>query len=222
MSLDNPWIHLPTRAPFVLREDRGAIESFNRKTRLETRIETVLLPIPFVGRIDAPVILLLLNPGVPEKPYNVHRIARHRRSVRACHRQDSVEYPNYYLDPKTEGPGVKWWTRALGDLIHLCGRQKVAQHVAALQYMPYRAREFRHARLRLPSQQFTFQALRAAIRRTAVCLVCRGKRPWTAAVPELARYRWAFDTTNPRRVVISSGCYAEGFSAAVRAIDKAV
>ena len=220
MSLDNPWIHLPTRAPFVLREDRGAIESFNRKTRLETQIETGLLPIPFVGRIDAPVILLLLNPGVSDKSYTVHRKAKFRRSVRECHRQDPVEYPNYYLDPKTEGP--EWWNRALGNLIHLCGRQKVAQHVGALQYMPYRAREFRHARLRLPSQQFTFQALRAAIRRTAVCLVCRGKRPWTVAVPELARYRWAFDTTNPRRVVISSGCYAEGFSAAVRAIDKAV
>ena len=222
MSLDNPWTHLPTRAPFVLREDREAIESFNRRTRLETQIETALLPVPFVGRIDAPVILLLLNPGVRDESYISHRIARHRRSVRACHRQDSVEYPNYFLDPKTEGPGVKWWTRALGKLIRLCGRQKVAQNVAALQYMPYRAREFRHARLRLPSQQFTFQALRAAIRRTAVCLVCRGRKPWTAAVPELARYRWAFDTTNPRQVVITRGCYAEGFSAAVRAIDKAV
>ena len=70
--------------------------------------------------------------------------------MRACHRQDSVDYPIYYLDPKTEGPGVKWWTRALGDLIHLCGRQKVAQHVAALQYMPYRAREFRHAPVAAP------------------------------------------------------------------------
>ena len=144
------------------------------------------------------------------------------RYPRTCHRQDPVEYPNYFLDPKTEGRGVKWWTRALRHLIHRCGRQKVAQHVAALQYMPYRAREFSHSRLRLPSQQFTFQALRAAIRRKAVVLVCRGKKPWTTAVPALARYRRAFDTTNPRQVVISSGCYGRGFSAAVRAIEKAV
>ena len=220
--IDNPWLHLRTRAPFVLQEDAEAIKAFNRRARPETRIETDLLPMPFVGRIDAQVILLLLNPGVSDESYIVHRIAQFRRSVRTCHRQDPVEYPNYFLDPKTEGPGVKWWTRALGDLIHLCGRQKVAQHVAALQYMPYRAREFSHSRLRLPSQQFTFQALRAAIRRKAVVLVCRGKKPWTTAVPALARYRRAFDTTNPRKVVISSGCYAEGFSAAARAIDKAV
>ena len=220
--IDNPWTQLPTRVPFVLREDRDAIEAFNQRARPKTRIETDLLPMPFVGRIEAPVILLLLNPGVVDESYIVHRIAQFRRAVRACHRQDPVEYPNYFLDPKTEGPGVEWWTRALGYLIHLCGRQKVAQQVAALQYMPYRAREFSHSRLRLPSQQFTFQALRAAIRRKAVVLVCRGKKPWTAAVPELARYRLAFDTTNPRQVVISSGCYPKGFSAAVRAIDKAV
>ena len=221
--IDNPWLHLRTRTPFVLQEDAEAIEAFNRRARPETRIETDLLPMPFVGRIDAQVILLLLNPGVsPDESYIVHRIAQFRRSVRTCHRQDPVEYPNYFLDPKTEGRGVKWWTRALRHLIHRCGRQKVAQHVAALQYMPYRAREFRHSRLRLPSQQFTFQALRAAIRRKAVVLVCRGKKPWTTAVPALARYRRAFDTTNPRQVVISSGCYGRGFSAAVRAIEKAV
>ena len=220
--IDNPWLHLRTRDPFVLQEDAEAIEAFNRRARPETWIETNLLPIPFVGRIDAPVILLLLNPGVSDESYTVHRKAQFRRSRRECHRQDPVEYPNYYLDPKTEGPGVKWWTRALRHLIHRCGRQKVAQHVAALQYMPYRARAFSHSRLRLPSQQFTFQALRAAIRRKAVVFVCRGKKPWTTAVPALARYRRAFDTTNPRQVVISRGCYAEGFSAAVRAIDKAV
>ena len=220
--IDNPWIHLRTRAPFVLQEDAEAIEAFNRRTKPETRIETDLLPMPFVGRIEAPVILLLLNPGVVDESYIVHRIAQFRRSVRACHRQDPVEYPNCFLDPKTEGPGVEWWTRALGYLIRLCGRQKVAQHVAALQYMPYRAREFSHSRLRLPSQQFTFQALRAALRRKTVVLICRGKTPWTAAVPALARYRRAFYTKNPRQVVISSGCYAEGFAAAVRAIDKAV
>ena len=219
---DNPWLRLPKRVPFLLREDAEAVKAFNLKAKPENRIETGLLPIPFVGRIDAPVILLLLNPGVSDESYTVHRKAQFRRSRRECHRQDPVEYPNYYLDPKTEGPGVKWWNRALGNLIHLCGRQKVAQHVGALQYMPYRARKFRHSRLRLPSQQFTFQALHAAIRRKAVVFVCRGKNLWTAAVPELARYRWAFDTTNPRQVVITRGCYPKGFSAAVRAIDKAV
>ena len=94
MSLDNPWTHLPTRAPFVLREDREAIESFNRRTRLETQIETALLPVPFVGRIDAPVILLLLKPGSERR---ILHLASHRRDiagpVRACHRQDSVECP---------------------------------------------------------------------------------------------------------------------------------
>ena len=37
--IDNPWLHLRTRGPFVLQEDAEAIEAFNRRATPETRIQ---------------------------------------------------------------------------------------------------------------------------------------------------------------------------------------
>jgi hypothetical protein len=58
----------------------------------------------------------------------------------------------------------------------------------ALEFPPYHSKRFAHAHLRLPSQQFTFELLRRAIKRGAVIVCVRGFREWVVAVPELATY----------------------------------
>ena len=59
----NPWIAVPDAAPYVLSEDRDLIERFNVRATPRTRIETDLLPEPFVGRMEALVIIALFNPA---------------------------------------------------------------------------------------------------------------------------------------------------------------
>ena len=68
----NPWLALPSRAPYVLPEDRSAVERFNRTAAAPVRLETSLLPEPYVGRVDAPVVLLTLNPGVSPGDFALH------------------------------------------------------------------------------------------------------------------------------------------------------
>src|SRR6267143_439276 len=124
--LPNPWLALPTDAPFVLDVDRGAVDAFNQKAKADHRVELGLLPEPYVGRIDAPIVLLLLNPGVSDDDFALHRRTDFRDRVRACHRQESMPYPNYYLDPAVAGPGARWMARILRPLIAEFGAQTVA------------------------------------------------------------------------------------------------
>jgi hypothetical protein len=58
---DNPWLRLPPGPPYVLPEDKEAVEKFNAKRDPKHRhylhIDKIL-PEPFVGSQNAPVLLL--------------------------------------------------------------------------------------------------------------------------------------------------------------------
>ena len=51
-----------------------------------------MLPEPFVGHLDAPVVLLALNPGVSDGDFALHKEDAFQRRVRACNRQDCVDW----------------------------------------------------------------------------------------------------------------------------------
>lgn len=62
--MKNPWSELPKTVPFVLPGDEGMIDVFNGK-RPEAdkgRIHLTPIPEPFLGRPDAKLVLLNLNP----------------------------------------------------------------------------------------------------------------------------------------------------------------
>jgi formate-dependent phosphoribosylglycinamide formyltransferase (GAR transformylase) len=75
-------------------------------------------------------------------------------------------------------------------------------------------RRFAHQRLHVPSQEYTFALLRAAIRREAVVFVTRGQAVWEAAVPELRGYSRAFRTNRVQNVVTSPRNCREGWETA--------
>lgn len=64
--MENPWKHLPGQPPYVLPADAPAISSFNQGVSDEHQIRLELLPEPYLGDPDAPIILLSLNPGFSE------------------------------------------------------------------------------------------------------------------------------------------------------------
>ena len=101
----NPWSSLPNSPPFVLADDKRAIEAFNQKAKKNAIIQTEMLPEPFVGSLNAPVFVLLENPGAGggEEDFALHRQPEFQRRVRACHQQRPSQFPHYFLDPDTEG-----------------------------------------------------------------------------------------------------------------------
>ena len=62
---------------------------------------------------------------------------------------------------------------------------------------------FAHGRLLLPSQTFTFDAVRAAVGRGATIIITRGRKLWEKAVPELITHSLVFETSSKQNVVIS-------------------
>ena len=203
----NPWLALPTKPPYVLPDDWKIIEEVNRKnTKKNLSLQTEMLPEPFIGSLDAPLVILLQNPGdgAHEEDVALHRQADFHRRVRACHRQEDVPYPHYSVDPKENGPGGRWWKGQLSELIKDFGHSTVALGVVCLEFVPYHSKNFSHSRLHLPSQDFTLQALQRAIGREATIIIAMGKgREWIKAVPELADYRFAFKTNSWQKAKIS-------------------
>lgn len=64
--MENPWRKLPEAAPFVLVCDQQRICDFNAIAKKEHKIHVEVLPEPYTGNPEAPVLLLNLNPGFYE------------------------------------------------------------------------------------------------------------------------------------------------------------
>jgi hypothetical protein len=217
----NPWHTLGPDAPFVLAEDHEAVTRFNATAVDATRLELGLLPEPFVGNLDAPVMLLALNPGVSDGDFELHTNEAFRRRVLACHRQESNDWPYYYLDPAVTGPGARWSARVLGPLVREVGVEAVAHGVVLFEYLPYHSRRFAHHRLSLLSQAFSFACVRASLSKAAAVFVTRGVEPWTMAVPELLRHPRLFRTSSTQNITISPRNCPDGWASAVAGIRSA-
>jgi|GEM_PF-1434126 len=188
----NPWATLPDSEPFVLPADRVALEVFAGVPE-EHRLHLELLPEPFLGRVDAPVVLLNLNPGFDEQDHTWHVRPVYADALRCNLRHEVSAHPFYPLDPALEGaPGYRWWSGKTGPLIRECGRHAVANGLLCVELFPYHSRSFGGHKLRLPSQEYSVALVRQAIARGAFIVVMRAKRHWLERVPELARYADAY------------------------------
>jgi len=216
--LQNPWGALPRHQPYVLPEDQRAIEVFNREARHSSRIDTSLLPEPWVGDVAAPLILLAQNPGTSEDDHAQLASAGFRDRVLACHAQATCNYPFYYLHPAAEGPGFRWWSVTLKALLSSCGRERVARGVVAFEYFPYHSVGFDHGHVRLACHEYTFWLLREAMKRDATVIITRGRRLWVGAVPELADYQKCYTTNSVQRASISPKNCPNGFEIACKAL----
>ncbi len=216
----NPWLDLGPAAPFVHRADRALVEAFNRDAAPEHRFDLSLLPEPFIGSPDAPVVMLGLNPGWDPRDAAVHQDARFASAVRDNLVHRSREVPFYLLDPALRSPGVEWWTQRLGYLIRATSLKAVASSVFCIELVAYHSRSFSQRVPSLPSQAYGFALVRAAIRRNALVLVMRSQRAWYRSVPELAGCRRLLRLNSAQNPTVSPKNCPTGFEAIVRAIRE--
>ncbi len=189
--MQNPWLQLPHTAPYVLPQDASFVERFNLKARDEHKIHLDVLPEPFLGSPDAPVVLLNLNPG-----YNPHNVVNHTRPdfVRANRAQlehrAAVDWPFYLLDPAVAfDSGYRWWSKRLRQPIEELGQRAVASNVLCVEFFPYHSRRCGFSKsFRVPSQEYGFHLVRSAMARNAHVVVMRARAYWFREIPELATY----------------------------------
>jgi hypothetical protein len=213
---ENPWGNLPLRPRYVLPTDDEQITRFNQKAITKFRVETGALPEPFLGAIDAPVVLLNLNPGFGKQDLKRHAEPLFIKRSRANLTHEPAEYPFYLLDPDPNLHRGQWWDRKLKCLIKEVGLESVARRVMCVEYFPYHSRRFRHRKIALDSQRYSFWLVHQALERKAVILLLRGKKAWLAKIPELKGN--VFLAKNPRAASVSPKNFPQGFSEAVEAL----
>lgn len=202
MTITNPWTNLRRYKPFVLGIDAPYIDAFNgdKAQYAPTWIHTGRLPEPRLGPIDAPIILLQMNPSY-DQTTRMQDLTENEvtdglgaladeQSRHAC-----LAQPNH------------WWDKTFNSLHKICDRGRLSQRVLSIEYFPYPSAQFDHAALRLPSQQYTFSLVRAGLARNAVFVVTRGLDLWMGAVPELREQidKTVFRTKNRRRAFVTEG-----------------
>lgn len=210
-AMNNPWLDLPETAPYVLPQDHHRIAVFNRTADDETFIRLGMMPEPFLGNPAAPLVVLNLNPG-----FNPLAVRNETQEFYALSRNnlhhEGGDYPFYLLTPSLDVPGRSWWEKKLSHLIRAKGVKAVADGLLCVEYFPYHSTKFRHSKLRVPSQQYSFGLVRSAMARNAVIVVMRGEKLWSMALPELATYPRVYRLRNPQNVVITPNNCPEGYA----------
>ncbi len=223
-SPKNPWLRLTPKAPFVLPSDRGAIDSFNLQAAEGDRLNVKLLPIPFLGRPDAPIVLLNLNPGYHPHDDKLQKQPRFMQACRRCLKHTDDAFPFFFLDPKIEGsepgPGHRWWSRILRPLLDDNAPSFLSRALLCVEFFPYSSHRFKSLRTILDSQLYGFQLVRAAIQRGAIIVVMRSRGLWFDAIPELLTYKKVYITKNPRNPVVSNANLPDGFKQITRALER--
>jgi hypothetical protein len=218
----NPWSDLPLKAPYVLPVDEPAISRFNARAHPENALRLELIPEPFLGRPDAPVVLLNLNPGFDNREVPLHSsdpvfIDLSRKNLS----HGVSDCPFYLLHPLASASlGQSWWKTKLREPILQVGLETVARNLLCVEYFPYHSRRFAGVRLTLASQLYSFDLVRSAIARGALIVVMRGGRSWLAAVPELATYPRIHKLNSVQNVSISRGNCPLGYEEIVRALSS--
>jgi hypothetical protein len=224
-SLQNPWHAIdPSNPPYVLASDEPHIRAFNTTVGDDSdyALDLTLLPDPWVGRLEAAVVLLNLNPGLSPGDAAAHKLPKLRRAIVANLRQEPSRFPLFYLDPDlADAPGARWWRQSLRPLIERFGADQVASHVVCLEFHAYHSDAYKPLPVTLPSQWFVFGKLRAAIHRGATVVVMRGQAAWQKAVPELLSHPQVFSTRNPRVSVVSPRNCPDGWEQIVITIEAA-
>ncbi len=201
--LENPWEALPKTSPHILEDDLNALSQFN-KTPEKLGWHTELLPCPFLGNYQkASIIFLCLNPGYIETKdvVDYNNDYYFQESLKTLTMQSNT--PFFCLNPMVNFSGAYiWWTKILKRLIDQFGWKRLSEKLMCLQFLAYHSKTYTNPPCTLPSQSFTFEILRQAIKDQKTIVIMRSEKLWIKAVPELKDYPY-IELKNYRRPFLS-------------------
>ena len=221
--MKNPWLDLPRTKPYVLEIDRPHVEAFNRHASTKHRLDLRMLPLPFVGNRQAPLLVLGLNPSYQPDSRRLDRDGTARGdAIRANLGPKPRGHVHPGLNPEfAETSGGRWWRRCFRALIdkgHTA--DSLARDVLAVEFHGYRSLNWQPIPYTLPSQHFGFELVRRAMQRQATIVLARGRRHWDVAIPELRNYDSRVELKNARSATISpKNCTRRGFALVRKALE---
>jgi hypothetical protein len=172
----------------VLAEDTDVITAHNsrRKEIHQFRLDT--LPVPFMGPLDAPVVLLNLNPGFhPSDLINYAPEPRASMMRQSLTHELPADQAFYFVTEEFEGTGGwGWWSKRLKPLIKKVGLDRVRRGVQVIEYVPYKSQRFYGFKGGMPSQAYSFHLAQQAVKRGASVVAMRRSKSWVSAIPGLS------------------------------------
>lgn len=211
--VENPWLQLPTDAPYVLQQDSPIVEAFNaRCAHGPCKIQRQLLPEPFIGNPGARVCLLNLNPGYSPEDDDWHANPIYRTAIIDNLRHRTAAFPFYFLDPRLkDAPGSSWWRRRSRWWIDDVGIEALARKLFCVELFPYHSSRYTPVPRAVspdglvPSSGYAVHLVRAAIRAGRPVVAMRSLKRWFELIPELGCYSQLFHIRNPRGAWLSPG-----------------
>lgn len=204
--MQNPWLNLPRHNSYLLQQDTNQVKWFNRGRDSRYFVHDELLPEPFIGRLDAPLVMLSKNPGFtaeddskwPGGDAKVHSDEKYAEALWRNLHALPVEFPFYPLNPAfvRSTPGGVWWAARTYALRKKVGDTRVAGNLLAIEYFPYHSKRFHPRTPRVPSQDYTRHLVCSAMERGSVIVLTRGRRLWFELVPELQNYSRLYKTNS--------------------------
>jgi hypothetical protein len=211
----NPWLELPSRAPFILPADEPHVDAFNAaldQSNTTHRIIEDWPPGPFAGCLGAPVVVLLANPGWSETGLAEQCAPGALKPILEAIMtpEGTPVWPLTDRFADTE-PG-KWWRARTRDLaVEVGGFGVLARRLLMVELHGYHSREWVAPRVTFPSQRYGFELVRAAMDRGGLIVVARCMRHWHAAVPGLRQYENQVGLASPRSGYLSRGNLKKNF-----------
>lgn len=202
--MQNPWVNLPKNNEYVLPCDIDFIKAHNIKheNKNEFQYKTKLLPDPYVGIPNSPVLILMLNPGVALTDFDIHKTEKFKAII---NKNLLHEIPFYYNTETIDCPGSQYWDSRLKFLYKAVGDKKLVQeNIFMAQHIPYHSYKYKHSRLKLTSQEYTFNLIRSSIASGSVVLLMRSFKLWHEAIPELSGYDKVFEASSVLSTYLSS------------------
>lgn len=230
LAMKNPWKDFDFEDASKTRNyvhpiDRDLVAKLQFSAKDESKtLLTHMLPEPWVGSLEAPVIVLQGNPGANEEEAKVswQPSPAQREAAIATLREERMQYPLYWLDPKlAETDGAKWSGRTLRNLIEDAGAEVLANRLLLIEFYAYHSRSFDNRVKGLPTQAFTNELVNNAVRDGKLIVMVRNRKAWEEQVPALIRYAETgnvLTTSSVQNASLSPGNLKDGYEKLLRAI----
>jgi hypothetical protein len=190
LIMQNPWVEIPKRAPYLLPSDREAICSFNAKCKPEHKIRLDVLPQPYAGNVKtAQAYLLNLNPGFEKKDIYWQQNLKTFKQANLNSLRGNYKNGFYFLDNKFKQTGAyRWWHKILNQVINVWGEKRTINELMCVELFPYHSLSYKQIKKNIPSQEYSFYLVRQAIKKSKPIIIMRRQDLWLKAVPELKHY----------------------------------
>ncbi len=205
-EIENPWVKMPRRAPFVLPEDEQFVAAFNAALGENFRdLHTIVGDVPpgaFVGPFDAPVVLLLANPGLDPSD-RIEQCTPQALDLIYENLSCEVGSPGWVFDDHFADTACgRWWRSRTRDLSkELGGYDVLAERLLVIEFHGYHSKSWIAPLVTFPSQHFGFRLVRQAMDRGALVMLGQAMRYWYAAVPGLHDYENKIERVASSRLV---------------------